>query len=538
MRKALSILLAAALMLAAAFALAETDISLDTLVDEIDAFAEVDKAFTVGPVSFEISPDRQSIYLTRPAVTCSGDYTIAYNIYDADSYPVNYFYSLEDRVAATPGYGGLFNVFVVVTEMSTGAQFTQNIGWQKLSWRRGGMLIVGPPGVTLSPDRRTLYVDRPDICSISGEVTIAYNIYDGQSNPVNYFYSTQKRVAATPGYAGHFIVFIVVTDTGTNSQCIQSTGWYDLAGDGPQPTADPTAEPTAEPTAPPEPTPDHPEFVRETRNGEVTVHSYTGTDEIVTVPDTLDGLPVRAIGNKCFAGNKTLKYVVLPESLTSIGNNAFTGCSTLEKIRIPSRVTSLGQEAFSYCTALTAVEIDGPVRALKQEVFFKCTSLASLSLSEGLETIEYHAFRWCSALQTIPLPDSLREIQSSAFEDCGLVTLKIPDGVTEMGVNTFLNCKQLKEIVLPKGITAVPYMGFYNCYELLAITLPENINLVSSHAFEHCWKLAEVTVYNREASFGVNCFFDCCDLSRIVGYRGSTAETLAQNNGLRFIPLD
>lgn len=65
-------------------------------------------------------------------------YTIAYNIYDDKSNPINYFYSLEDNVAATPGYGGLFNVFIVVTDTETCESNTQNIGWVDLSCHSEG----------------------------------------------------------------------------------------------------------------------------------------------------------------------------------------------------------------------------------------------------------------------------------------------------------------------------------------------------------------------------------------------------------------
>ena len=228
-----------ALVLCAAGALAESGVSLDELVGEIDKEA---KALTVAPAAFEISPDRQSIFINRPEVTGgSGQYTIAYNIYDANSNPVNYFYSLEDRVAATPGYGGLFNVFVVVTDTATGSSDTQNIGWQELNWPRTNRLTVGRAPYEISPDRKSIFVDRPQISCASGKVTIAYNIYDQQSRPVNYFYSNDKRVAATPGYDGTFNVFVVVTDPGTGEQNTQDIGWVTL-GNPAQP--DPTAPPT------------------------------------------------------------------------------------------------------------------------------------------------------------------------------------------------------------------------------------------------------------------------------------------------------
>ncbi|MBR6027584.1 MAG: extracellular solute-binding protein [Clostridia bacterium] len=232
-KRLISLLLCITLLAALLPASAEEALSLDALMDEIE---EVEKGLTVSEVAWELSADRQSIYLNKPAITGgSGSYRIAYNIYDSNSNPVNYFYSDEERVAATPGYGGLFNVFVVVTDLLDGAQNTQDIGWQTLSWPYADVLTVGRAAFEVSPDRKSVFLTRPSIACKSGQVSIAYNIYDAQSRPVNYFYSDDTRVAATPGYAGKFNVFIVVTDLVTGEQDIQNIGWTVLGGDEPVP---------------------------------------------------------------------------------------------------------------------------------------------------------------------------------------------------------------------------------------------------------------------------------------------------------------
>ena len=243
-RRLIAILIALCFVNTLSLTIAEGVLDLNELMNEIDKEA---KSLNVGQATFRISQDKQSIYIDRPEITGSDEYTIAYNIYDNNSNPVNYFYSTEEHVAATPGYGGLFNVFIVVTDQATGESNTQNIGWQKLNWPSANKLTVGKATFELSPDRKSIFVDRPEIKCKSGEVTIAYNIYDHNSQPVNYFYSTEKRVAATPGYDGKFNVFIVVTDTGTGEQDIQNIGWQVLGEGVPEPTATPTPSPTVVP---------------------------------------------------------------------------------------------------------------------------------------------------------------------------------------------------------------------------------------------------------------------------------------------------
>ena len=87
---------------------------------------------------------------------------------------------------------------------------------------------MGKAVSALSPDRKSFFIDRPQISCRSGQVTIAYNLYDSQGKAVNYFYSTEPRVAVTPGYAGRFNVFIVVTDPVTGESDTQNIGWANL----------------------------------------------------------------------------------------------------------------------------------------------------------------------------------------------------------------------------------------------------------------------------------------------------------------------
>jgi hypothetical protein len=206
-------------------------INSSTLKNYINKLQGGSGALVVGKALFEISSDKQSIFINRPSISGgSGNYTIAYNLYDSNSNPVNYFYSTEARVAVTPGYGGTFNVFIVVTDQGTGETNTQNIGWQKINWPYASKLTVGKASYTKSSNDQDIFITRPSIKCKSGSVTIAYNIYDDKGNPVNYFYSDAARVAASPKYNGKFNVYIVVTDTQTKESNTQNIGWVTLNG--------------------------------------------------------------------------------------------------------------------------------------------------------------------------------------------------------------------------------------------------------------------------------------------------------------------
>jgi len=74
----------------------------------------------------------------------------------------------------------------------------------------------------------------------------------------------------------------------------------------------------------------------------------------VTIPDTIEGLPVTSIGHGAFYDGTGLTGVTIPNSVTSIGEAAFFRCTRLTNIRIPNSVTSIEEATFEDCTRLTS----------------------------------------------------------------------------------------------------------------------------------------------------------------------------------------
>ena len=72
-----------------------------------------------------------------------------------------------------------------------------------------------------------------------------------------------------------------------------------------------------------------------------TLIRYTGTEENLTI---LNG--VRNIGKEAFAGNTSLKKVIIPDTVKNIDFAAFENCPELMQVVIPSGVKSIGASAF------------------------------------------------------------------------------------------------------------------------------------------------------------------------------------------------
>ena len=72
-------------------------------------------------------------------------------------------------------------------------------------------------------------------------------------------------------------------------------------------------------------------FTCTTNNGAITITGYTGSGGKVTVPSTITGYSVTAMGTNAFANLSTLTGVNIPGSVISIGTYAFYNCTSLHQ---------------------------------------------------------------------------------------------------------------------------------------------------------------------------------------------------------------
>lgn len=108
-------------------------------------------------------------------------------------------------------------------------------------------------------------------------------------------------------------------------------------------------------------------FIYNIKKDEAIITGITSNSTIIRVPEEIEHegtiLKVTEIGKKAFWGNKSVKEIILPESVMSIGDWAFARCTMLKKITIPgySRIRdnefSLGRKVFEGCTGLENIVV-------------------------------------------------------------------------------------------------------------------------------------------------------------------------------------
>jgi hypothetical protein len=290
-----------------------------------------------------------------------------------------------------------------------------------------------------------------------------------------------------------------------------------------------------------------------TNNGAITITGYSGTPVVVTIPDTISGLPVTRIGVdgfEAFGWCSSLTSVTMGTNVTSIGDFAFYVCTSLTSVTMGINVTSIGDSAFGWCSSLTSVTIPDSVTSIGDYAFCGCP-LTSVTIGTSVTSIGDVAFGYCTNLTAITvdtrnsaysdvdgvlfnqslttlveypggiagtytIPNSVTTIRDGAFYGCSsLASVTIPDSVTSIGVAAFQDCIRLTSVTIGTNVTTIGDSAFSDCSSLTSVTIPDSVTSIGDYAFYACGNLTSVTIGTSVTSIGHQAFLFCTNLTSV-----------------------
>lgn len=235
-----------------------------------------------------------------------------------------------------------------------------------------------------------------------------------------------------------------------------------------------------------------------------TITKYNGTDTVVVIPPTISSWPVTKIGEDAFQDNTTITSVTIPASVTEIGANAFAGCTNLTSVNYAGDWSNLTiqsgnpavQDAanaplfdFKFTPDNTAVIVTN----YKYNGAAADVTIPSRYQGKPVTTIGHAAF-FNSAVTSVTIPDSVTSISDEAFINCPKLTnISIPNSVTYIGFSAFSSCTSLKSITLPSSLSFISGALFLGCSQLTTIHIPVSVTSIGNNAFADCPSLMTVT---------------------------------------------
>lgn len=274
-------------------------------------------------------------------------------------------------------------------------------------------------------------------------------------------------------------------------------------------------------------------------------------------------------GHNLYINDSLVTNLTIPESITVIKSNVFSGASCLTSVTIPNTVTSIYSRAFYNCIGLQCVLIPSTVTFIASEAFYMVGSIiyngpatgspwgarsvggfvdGDLIYSDNTETY----LIGCNQLASeVTIPNTVTTIGPQAFLNCDqLTSITIPNSVTEIGSGAISGCKNLEEISIPfvggsasatsqSSITQFGYIFGTDIYDGVYITQGHNagtcipgglrhVNITGGekifhYAFEGCSMLHSVTIPESIKYIGNDAFSSCTRLNSVI-YTGSVAQ--------------
>lgn len=229
------------------------------------------------------------------------------------------------------------------------------------------------------------------------------------------------------------------------------------------------------------------DFAYTADGGEVTITEYTGTSEHVLIPDTIDGLPVTALGHRAFY-EKTVTTVVVPDSVTEIGAACFSGDNYLVSLKLPDGLKRLPPASLESCMRLYDFDLPQSLEKIYSSVFEFNYYLTHLTLPSSLTEIEQQNFIGLYGLQSLTLAEDNEAFKLD--ETNGL--LMTADGTRLL--HCFSDIVPAEEIILPEGVKIVDPFAFHYDYDVKRIVLPEGVETIGAMAFAMCPNLTEIVI--------------------------------------------
>lgn len=105
--------------------------------------------------------------------------------------------------------------------------------------------------------------------------------------------------------------------------------------------------------------------------------------------------------------------------------------------------------------------------------------------------------RYIGQSEYVRVPDGIINIGAESFHNARVVSVELPDSVTEIREAAFSGCEYLERIRLSTRLLVIRKNAFQNCISLSDISLPASLQEMDKAAFSACPELPAVSEFLR-----------------------------------------
>lgn len=302
---------------------------------------------------------------------------------------------------------------------------------------------------------------------------------------------------------------------------------------------------------------------------------------VLVIPDSIEDLPVYAIGADSFSRNEHVEEIICPDTVELIGSCAFRYCPNLKRISFPKGVTEFQSSWLSHCPRIESVVLPGGLNKIDLSVLddfglkelwvgpnvseivpgaFQNTQLETIVIDDanpfiatdgdaiyadgesvilalarplshyevkpGCVAIGKKAFYGIESLTSVTLPEGVRVVGEFAFSHSGLTTFKAPKSLVALQNKAFFYCKQLESVELNEGLAVIGDSAFEQS-SLKALHIPASIEQIGS----------SITAMTNIVHTGPECTIEIDDAATSLFLDGEGGLYRRQDDGVHMVQL-
>lgn len=204
----------------------------------------------------------------------------------------------------------------------------------------------------------------------------------------------------------------------------------------------------------------------------IEIDKYHSDNSIVKVPVSIDGIPVKKIGELCFphdldhAINEHVTKIVIPDGIEEIENAAMSGIHSLKQVVLPTTLNKIGTHMFDGSYQLEKVNYEEIFKFEEIPIgtFMSCRGFKEkIEIPSNVKKIGVVAFE-SSGITAVKLSKGIQIIDDYAFRYTKINKIMIPSTVSEIGRETF-SYNNLKSIVIKAQNIKINKSAFTNINE-------------------------------------------------------------------------
>ena len=255
------------------------------------------------------------------------------------------------------------------------------------------------------------------------------------------------------------------------------------------------------------------------------------SDTSIVIPETIDGMPVTAIGAKAFEFT-SITDIKIGANIRKIGNEAFSYCAKLIAVRWNCKCNAIPDYCFLECSNLTSFDFSSikkigiyafgvsglqevclqkNIEILEDGTFSRCNELRSVTWNCTCDVIPNFCFAVCSNLTNFDF-SGIKKIGKYAFKESGLQEVWLSESIKNIEEGTFKECSGLRSVTWNCTCDVIPALCFAVCSNLTQFDL-SGIKKVGTSAFEKSG-LTSVTL-SKGTIVCKKCFVHCKSLAKV-----------------------